>query len=91
MTAPTPLSYEAWRRSLLGRTTEAVERAAVMELCGGVAGARILDVGCGDGAYALALARRGARATGVDLSPAALARAGANARAAGAAVALAAG
>jgi hypothetical protein len=28
VTAPTPLDHDAWRRSLLGRITEAVERAA---------------------------------------------------------------
>ncbi|MEZ4561407.1 MAG: class I SAM-dependent methyltransferase [Thermomicrobiales bacterium] len=33
-------------------------------------GAHLLDAGCGSGQYALALAARGARVTGVDLSPA---------------------
>lgn len=32
-------------------------------------GARLLDAGCGSGQFALALAARGARVTGVDLSP----------------------
>ncbi|MDQ2653668.1 MAG: class I SAM-dependent methyltransferase [Chloroflexota bacterium] len=32
-------------------------------------GARLLDAGCGSGQFALALAARGARVTGIDLSP----------------------
>ena len=38
-------------------------------------GSRVLDVGCGDGAHALALAQRGYGVTGVDLSASQLARA----------------
>ena len=53
-----------------------VERAAA---CGG----RALEVGCGDGELALALARRGLRVTGIDLSEARIATARAAARAAG--------
>lgn len=47
------------------------------------AGDRVLDVGCGPGRHALALAERGIEVTGVDASPAfvALARASAEARA----------
>jgi len=36
---------------------------------------RVLDVGCGDGAFAARVAARGARVTGVDPAPTALARA----------------
>ncbi|MET0555443.1 MAG: methyltransferase domain-containing protein [Vicinamibacteria bacterium] len=42
---------------------------AQMALCGDVAGARLLDVGCGAGYFARAMAERGARVTAIDLSP----------------------
>jgi 2-polyprenyl-3-methyl-5-hydroxy-6-metoxy-1,4-benzoquinol methylase len=41
----------------------------VLELLGDIAGQRVLDAGCGEGYLARALASRGARVTGVDLSP----------------------
>jgi SAM-dependent methyltransferase len=46
-------------------------------------GARVLDVGCGTGVVAITAARRGARATGLDLTPELLERARENARIAG--------
>ena len=39
----------------------------------GLAGKRVLDVGCGGGLLAEAMAHRGARVTGIDLSPESLA------------------
>src|ERR1041385_4731068 len=42
---------------------------AQLALCGDVHGLRILDVGCGNGYFARALSRRGARVTGIDISP----------------------
>ncbi|HUL49024.1 MAG TPA: methyltransferase domain-containing protein [Gemmatimonadales bacterium] len=42
---------------------------AQLDLCGEVRGLSILDVGCGNGYFARALARRGARVTGIDISP----------------------
>ncbi|HZZ92800.1 MAG TPA: bifunctional 2-polyprenyl-6-hydroxyphenol methylase/3-demethylubiquinol 3-O-methyltransferase UbiG [Usitatibacter sp.] len=37
-------------------------------LCGGVSGKRVLDVGCGGGILAEAMAAQGARVTGIDLA-----------------------
>lgn len=42
---------------------------AQLALCGEVRGLRILDVGCGNGYFARALAQRGARVTAFDISP----------------------
>jgi SAM-dependent methyltransferase len=64
----TPLDYSAWTRSRLGRVTERLERAAILELAGPLDGLDVLDVGTGDGAHAVALADEGARITGVDVS-----------------------
>ncbi len=71
----TPLEYTAWRETPLGAITERLERSVVLDLAGPLAAREVLDVGCGDGAYALAAARAGARVTGLDRSTAALARA----------------
>ena len=39
-----------------------------LELCGGVGGKRILDIGCGSGRYSVEMARRGADVLGIDFS-----------------------
>lgn len=41
----------------------------LLDLLGDLAGRRVLDAGCGEGYLARALAARGARVTGIDLSP----------------------
>ncbi len=51
------------------------EADAIVRALGANVGAELLDVPCGAGRLALALARRGFRVTGVDLSPEFLARA----------------
>jgi ubiquinone/menaquinone biosynthesis C-methylase UbiE len=70
MTGTTPLEYARWRGTALGAVTERLERAAILDLAGPLAGRDVLDIGCGDGAYALRAARAGARVTGVDRSAA---------------------
>ena len=47
-------------------------RLDYIEARAGLAGCRALDVGCGGGLLSEGMARRGARVTGIDLSPAAL-------------------
>jgi SAM-dependent methyltransferase len=79
----TPLEYAPWRASTLGTITERLERAVVFDLAGRLEGRDVLDVGCGDGAYALTAARAGARVIGLDRSTAALDAARANAEAKG--------
>ena len=46
------------------------ERPEILRLAGDVAGARVLDAGCGSGPLAAALQERGARVTGLDASAA---------------------
>lgn len=66
--AELPAAYRAWRTSILGRVTDALEQDLILDLIGPPAGLRILDVGCGDGALAVELSKRGASVTGVDAS-----------------------
>jgi ubiquinone/menaquinone biosynthesis C-methylase UbiE len=61
-----PSAYARWRQSRLGRITDALEQDLVAELVGPLDGRCVLDVGCGDGALAEALARAGAQVTGID-------------------------
>ncbi len=42
---------------------------AHVALCGDVTGLRLLDVGCGNGYFSREMAARGARVTGIDISP----------------------
>lgn len=86
-TAIGPAAYAAWRASRLGAITDALEERLLLELIGDVAGRRVLDAGCGDGALACSLALRGAVATGVDADPGMLVAARSRAEAAGVEVA----
>lgn len=79
-----PAEYAAWRKSRLGMLTEQIEQAVVLRLASPLEGRRVLDVGCGDGTLAVAMAQRGAAVTGVDADPAMLVAAGQRAEAAGA-------
>lgn len=65
-----PEVYARWRASGIGATTERLERRLILELIGDIGRCRVLDVGCGDGEFALELARRGAIVTGIDASAA---------------------
>jgi SAM-dependent methyltransferase len=67
VTDSSPLEYAAWRESTLGRITERLERAVILDLAGDFYG-DVLDVGCGVGSYAGLFAAAGARVTGVDSS-----------------------
>ena len=56
-----------WRLPPAG-SNEQAEVQALLDLIGVSAGARILDIGCGHGRYAIALARLGAEVIGLDRS-----------------------
>ncbi len=65
MSEPTTLDpgrYAGWRA-----ITEALELDPVFDLVGPVRGKSVLDVGIGDGSYAIEAAARGAVVTGVDV------------------------
>jgi ubiquinone biosynthesis O-methyltransferase len=65
-----PDIYARWRATKVGAITDRLEMQLILELVGDVSGCRVLDVGCGDGEFALQLARQGAIVTGVDASAA---------------------
>ncbi|MCB9762106.1 MAG: methyltransferase domain-containing protein [Alphaproteobacteria bacterium] len=72
MSEPTTLDpgqYAGWRATPLGTITERLELDLVFDLAGPVEGRSVLDVGTGDGSYALEAASRGATVTGVDVDP----------------------
>jgi ubiquinone biosynthesis O-methyltransferase len=65
-------AYVSWRAAPLGSITEKIEQRLILDMMGELAGRRILDAGCGDGALACAAASRGAVVTGIDPDPAML-------------------
>lgn len=67
-----PGDYERWRASRLGRLADELEQSLVESLAGNLEGLDVLDLGCGDGAYALQAARRGAKVCGLDTDAEAL-------------------
>ncbi|MCW5979725.1 MAG: class I SAM-dependent methyltransferase [Bryobacteraceae bacterium] len=48
--------------------TESIEERTILGLCGSLSGRRVLDIGCGDGTYALRVSQEGAFAVGIDIS-----------------------
>lgn len=61
-----PELYAGWRNTEIGVATEALEDRLLFQLIGNVAGRRVLDVGCGEGALAVKLCQAGALVTAVD-------------------------
>ena len=59
-----------WRASELGGITECLEDRLLFRFIGDPKGSDVLDIGCGDGTFAMSLRERGARIRGVDASPA---------------------
>jgi len=78
-----PDAYADWRRSPLGRITDALEERLLLDRIGPASGLRILDVGCGDGVLATRLAQGGGQVTGLDASADMIAAARSRAKAAG--------
>jgi ubiquinone/menaquinone biosynthesis C-methylase UbiE len=67
--------YDRWFATPLGDLVDEVEKQAVFALMPEVLGQHILEMGCGTGSFALALAHRGAQMAGCDCSGPMLARA----------------
>ncbi len=86
-TSPAAADYEAgyrrWHARSLGQITDALERRLLFRLLGDLRGRSVLDLGCGDGAFALDLARHGARVIGLDAATPRVALAAESARQAG--------
>ncbi len=90
MTSPvvTRDTYARWRATTLGGTTERVETTVVFELARSLRGKRALDIGTGDGTYAIGAAARGAAVTALDLEPEMLKATGVRASSSGVVVTL---
>lgn len=74
---------EGWSHFVPLATFTVPPAARLVQFAGITAGQRVLDVACGTGVVAVTAARQGARATGLDLTPALLAKARENATLAG--------
>lgn len=59
--------YSRWRATTLGSITEQVEKRTVFNLIGPLPLKRLLDVGTGDGTYAIEAAKGGAIVTALDI------------------------
>lgn len=75
-----PQAYDDWRATSLGTITETLERRLILRFTGELGGCSVLDVGCGDGALALAFWKNGAaKVIGCDVDPRMIAQANAEA------------
>ena len=63
-----PSLYRNWRSSRLGMITDRIESRLIFRLTGELTGKKVLDVGCGDGTFALQAADLGAEVHAVDAS-----------------------
>ena len=61
-------SYDRWYATPLGQLVDRVEKEAIFALLRDLHGRQVLEVGCGTGNISLALASRGARVIGLDVS-----------------------
>ncbi len=59
-------TYARWRATPLGAITEGLETRVVFDMAGPLNGKRVLDIGTGDGQYALEAARRGGQIVALD-------------------------
>ena len=66
MSKLSPTEYDAWYETPLGSLCDRLEKEAIFALF--KPKGLVLDVGCGTGNYTLEIARRGAKAVGIDLS-----------------------
>jgi len=64
-----PSAYDRWRSTPLGAFTERLEHDLIISMSGPLEGAKVLDVGCGDGILTDKLVELGADAVGVDTNP----------------------
>jgi SAM-dependent methyltransferase len=78
-----PPACTDWRRTTLGRVTDALEERLLLDRIGPTCDLAVLDVGCGDGVLATRLAQDGAAVTGLDASAAMITAARRRADAAG--------
>jgi SAM-dependent methyltransferase len=70
---------QAWANFFVLENVTATTAPSLVKLAGITAGAEVLDVACGSGVVALTAARRGAKVSGIDLTPELIARAKENA------------
>jgi SAM-dependent methyltransferase len=77
----TGVALDMWSNAMTPEMTE-IEAAFLADVLQLQPGSRVLDVPCGNGRHSIALAKRGYKATGIDLAPQFIERARADATAA---------